>query len=79
MDACVRAVRDLDAKSFTYNDSNIDTLGLIAQDIEELLPEYKDLLVHSVQEGNLTDKRTVSETKLLFILWQAVRSLLKGE
>ena len=79
MDACVRAVRDLDAKSFTYNDSNIDTLGLIAQDIEELLPEYKDLLVHSVQEGDLTDKRTVSETKLLFILWQAVRSLLKGE
>lgn len=79
MGACVRAVRDLDAKSFTYNDSNIDTLGLIAQDIEELLPEYKDLLVHSVQEGDLTDKRTVSETKLLFILWQAVRSLLKGE
>lgn len=79
MDTCVRAVRDLDAKSFTYNDSNIDTLGLIAQDIEELLPEYKDLLVHSVQEGDLTDKRTVSETKLLFILWQAVRSLLKEE
>lgn len=79
MDACVRAVRDLDAKSFTYNDSNIDTLGLIAQDIEELLPEYKDLLVHSVQEGDLIDKRTVSETKLLFILWQAVRSLLKEE
>lgn len=78
-DVCVRAVRDLDAKSFTYNDSNVDTLGLIAQDIEELLPEYKDLLVHSVQEGDLTDKRTVSETKLLFILWQAVRSLLKGE
>ena len=79
MDTCVRAVRDLDAKSFTYNDSGVDTLGLIAQDIEELLPEYKDLLVHSVQEGDLTDKRTVSETKLLFILWQAVRSLLKGE
>lgn len=79
MDTCVRAVRDLDAKSFTYNDSNIDTLGLIAQDIEELLPEYKDLLVHAVQEGDLTDKRTVSETKLLFILWQAVRSLLKED
>lgn len=79
MDTCVRAVRDLDAKSFTYNDSDVDTLGLIAQDIEELLPEYKDLLVHTVQEGNLTDKRTVSETKLLFILWQAVRSLLKED
>lgn len=79
MDTCVRAVRDLDAKSFTYNDSDVDTLGLIAQDIEELLPEYKDLLVHTVQEGNFTDKRTVSETKLLFILWQAVRSLLKED
>lgn len=79
MDTCVRAVRDLDAKSFTYNDSNVDTLGLIAQDIEKLLPEYKDLLVHCVQEGDLHDKRMVSETKLLFILWQAVRSLLKED
>lgn len=79
MDTCVRAVRDLDAKSFTYNDSNVNTLGLIAQDIEKLLPEYKDLLVHCVQEGDLHDKRMVSETKLLFILWQAVRSLLKED
>lgn len=74
---CLRAVNDLDAKQFTYTQNDLTTIGLIAQDIEELLPEYKDLLVSVTSDDELGDKRMVAESKLLFILWQAVRALIK--
>jgi hypothetical protein len=75
-EVCYNAIKNIDAKTFTYLDSNIDSLGLIAQEIEEYLPEYKDLIVDIVDDGINNDKRMVSEIKLLFILWQAVKRLI---
>lgn len=75
-EVCYNAIKNIDAKTFTYLDSNIDSLGLIAQEIEEYLPEYKDLIVDIVDDGINKDKRMVSEIKLLFILWQAVKRLI---
>lgn len=78
-DTCLRAVCDLDAKQFTYKQNDVTTIGLIAQDIEELLPEYKEMLVSITSDDELEDKRMVAESKLLFILWQAVRALVKNQ
>jgi hypothetical protein len=75
--ACINAVKNIDIKTFNYRKNDIPSIGVIAQDIEKYLPEYADLLVTQSSEGDLNDKRNVAEIKLLFILWQAVKSLLK--
>lgn len=73
---CLQAVRNIDAKTFNYIGSDQTTLGVIAQDIEQYCPQYKDELVYIVEDAQIPDKRAVAEGKLLFILWQAVRELL---
>jgi hypothetical protein len=78
-EVCVNTVRNLDVKTFTYTDTNSDSIGIIAQELERLCPEYKDLLVFTTEEADLTDKKNVAEAKLLFILWKAVQYLLKKE
>ena len=79
-EVCVDLVKNLKAKSFTYTDTNIDSLGVIAQELEALCPEYKDILVSTTATDDIPDKKSVAETKLLFILWQAVQHLLnRGE
>ena len=71
--SCLQAVRDLNVYSYSYTDINKDSLGMMAQDIEKYLPDYAHLLVHEDSTG----KKHVEEHKLLFILWQAVKELLK--
>lgn len=79
-DICVDLVKKLKSKSFTYTTNGVNSIGIIAQELEELCPEYKDYLISTIEADGLSDKRTVAETKLLFILWQAVQYLLnRGE
>ena len=70
---CLKAVQELDTYTYTYTESNTDSLGMMAQDIEQYLPEYAHLLVHE----DINGKKYVEEHKLLFILWQAVKELIK--
>lgn len=70
---CHDAVQKLSARTYTYTKNNYDTLGLIAQEIEEQLPEYAHLLVHENEDG----EKMVSEHKLLFILWEALKQEIK--
>lgn len=70
--SCLKAVKDLNVYTYTYLDTPKDSLGMMAQDIEELLPDYAHLLVHTDNNG----KKYVEEHKLLFILWQAVKELI---
>ena len=79
-DACVRLVKELPVKTFTYKDTLQDSIGVIAQELERLSPEFRHLLVGTHSTDELPDKKTVAETKLLFILWSAVQHLLnRGE
>lgn len=66
---CYDAVQKLNVNKYTYIKNNYNTLGLIAQEIEEYLPEYANLLVSENEEG----EKMVSEHKLLFILWEALK------
>lgn len=77
--ACLSAVKNLDMKKFNYIGSSESTIGAIAQEIEKYCPEYASELVHVAVDEKYEDRRTVSEGKLLFILWQAVRTLLNKE
>ena len=70
---CLKAVQELDTYTYTYTENNTDSLGMMAQDIERYLPEYAHLLVHE----DINGKKYVEEHKLLFILWQAVKELIK--
>lgn len=70
---CHDAVQNLNVNTYTYIKNNYDTLGLIAQEIEEQLPEYSHLLVHENEDG----EKMVSEHKLLFILWEALKQEIK--
>lgn len=78
-DVCVNLVRNLHPKTFTYIDTEQNSMGVIAQELEDLCPEYKDLLVNITSTDTLSDKRNVAEIKLLFILWKAVQHLLTKE
>lgn len=77
--ACLNTVKQLDAKQFQYLDSEKYTLGIIAQELEEACPEYRDMLVSIQDEIDCPQQRSVAEIKLLFILWQALREHLKGD
>ena len=70
---CHEAVQNLKVNTYTYIKNDYNTLGLIAQDIEEQLPEYAHLLVHENEDG----EKIVSEHKLLFILWEALKQEIK--
>lgn len=76
---CLNTVKNLDAKQFQYLDSDKYTLGIIAQELEEVCPEYRDMLVSIHDEIDCPAQRSVAEIKLLFILWQALREHLKGD
>ena len=79
-EACVDLVKKLKAKSFVYKDNQSASMGVIAQELEDLCPEYRDILVGIQPTEELPDKKTVAETKLLFVLWEAVQYLLnRGE
>lgn len=70
--ACLDAVKNIDTFTYQYIDSNEASLGVMAQDIEQYLPEYANLLVSEDKDG----KKYVEEHKLVFILWQVVKELL---
>ena len=76
-DICYQAIKNIDVNTYNYIGNVKQTLGIIAQDIEKYLPQYKDLLVSITDDGNLHDKRTVSEIKLLFIIWGALKRLIE--
>ncbi len=76
---CIDIVKSVNPKTFTYNKNNNESMGVIAQELEQFCSQYKDILINISEDEGLTDKRSVAETKLLFILWKAVQHLLDKE
>lgn len=73
---CYEAIKNMDVDLYKYIGQNRDNIGIIAQDLEKYLPQYKDVLIDIINDGTLKDKRTVSEIKLLFVVWSAVKHLI---
>lgn len=59
--------------NYTSNPDATKSIGLMAQDIEINFPQLKDQLVTISEENGLSDKRSIKETKLVYVLWKALQ------
>jgi len=65
-----------DIWKFTYTERiSEEQIGIMAQDIERNMPELAPLLIEKGDDpiSGLKDKRTLKETKLIYVLWQAFK------
>ena len=67
-------VNQVPVVTFNYNNSNIKTLGIIAQDLEKTV-DNSSFFVSMGQQNNIQDARRLKENKLIYILWKAVQEL----
>lgn len=64
-----KSILDLPIKEFDYKNSNIHTIGCIAQDLQEICPE----IVNEGEDGYLS----IQESKLIYLLLDEVKKLKK--
>lgn len=59
--------------NFTYNDSNIPSIGILAQDVASLNLGDFSLVDNIEATGQGDDMMHLKETKLIYILWKALQ------
>jgi hypothetical protein len=72
------AIENLDIWKFSYKASpDKKQLGIMAQDIQQLFPQFKDELikVESEKKGDVENPLSLNENKLIYILWKGVQEL----
>lgn len=63
---------------YNYKKSNIPQLGIIAQDLEQLLDDKSQCyFIDIIQDDEIENKRVLKETKLVYILWKAIQEQQK--
>lgn len=63
--------------SFTYKDSDLPSIGIIAQDIQDIEIEGFKLVDNEQASGKDYDYMSIHESKLTYILWKAVQEQQK--
>ena len=63
--------------SFKYKDSNQPSIGIIAQDVQDVNIEGFDLVDNKTATGDNFDYMTIHESKLIYILWKAIQEQQK--
>ena len=58
-----------------YDDTNKKHIGVIAQEIEKILPNTVDLFDDSQGASGLSDKRTFDSSEIIWLLVNAVKDL----
>lgn len=48
-------------------------VGIIAQDLEDNLPANQDVFIHKINSDGLKNRRSIAETKLVYILWKGLQ------
>lgn len=59
--------------NYYYKNSNKQQVGIIAQDLENALSTNIDVFVNKQDTVELKNQRSLSETKLVYILWKALQ------
>lgn len=67
-------INQVPIKTFNYNSSDQLSIGLIAQELENVV-ENSDLFIDQKTVDQIDDCRILKETKLIYILWKAVQEL----
>lgn len=70
-------VKKVQLYSFKYKDSNLPSIGIIAQDIQDINIKGFKLVDNENATGQDFDYMTIHESKLTYILWKAVQELSK--
>lgn len=63
--------------SFTYKDTNTPSIGIIAQDVQNINIEGFKLVDNENATGKDMDYMSIHESKLIYILWQAIKEQQK--
>ena len=70
-------VKKVQLYSFKYKDSNLPSIGIIAQDVQDINIKGFKLVNNENATGQDFDYMTIRESKLTYILWKAVQELSK--
>lgn len=70
-------VKKVQLYSFKYKDSNLPSIGIIAQDVQDVNIKGFKLVDNENATGQDFDYMTIHESKLTYILWKAVQELSK--
>lgn len=63
--------------TFTYKDSNTSSLGILAQDLQDVDLNGVSLVDNRQATGENGDYMTIRESKLVYVLWKAVQEQQK--
>ena len=63
--------------SFKYKDSNQPSIGIIAQDVQDININGFDLVDNKNATGDNFDYMSIHESKLIYILWKAIQEQQK--
>lgn len=66
-------IKKVQVYTFNYKDSNIPSLGILAQDLKDLDINGFNLIDNLTATGEDGDYMKVKETKLIYILWKAIQ------
>lgn len=58
---------------YTYKNSDKQQVGIIAQDLEKVLPSHSQCFINIQNTSELLNQRSLYETKLTYILWKALQ------
>jgi len=71
--AAIDLIRNTPVYSFTYKDSDLPSIGIIAQDVQNIqIGDFK-LVDNEQATGQDYDYMSIHESKLTYILWKAVQ------
>lgn len=73
----LKLVKKVQLYSFKYKDSNLPSIGIIAQDVQDIDINGFKLVDNENATGQNFDYMTIHESKLTYILWKAVQELSK--
>lgn len=72
-DSYLKVVEDVPVMNYNYKNSVIPQVGIIAQDLEATNISNVDCFVKIEDSLELKNKRSLYETKLVYILWKALQ------
>lgn len=70
-------IKKVQLYSFKYKDNNTPSIGIIAQDVENIDIEGFKLIGNENATGENFDYMTIHESKLVYILWKAIQEQQK--
>lgn len=73
----IELIKKVPLYSFKYKESNQSSIGIIAQDVQDINIDGFDLVDNKEASGANFDYMSIHESKLIYILWKAIQEQQK--